>query len=87
MKINEPNRITNLQQYSSTRHTRAGQADGARRKDELTISPEAMELLESNRLNGAARPEKLAELKESVSSGTYHVDAGKIAEKLLPYLK
>ena len=87
MKINEPNRITNLQQYSNARQARAGQAGGTRRKDELTISPEAMELLESNRVNGAARPEKLAELKESVSSGTYHVDAGKIAEKLLPYLK
>ena len=36
---------------------------------------------------GAERAQRIGELKQSVSTGTYHVDAGKIAEKLWPYLK
>ena len=32
------------------------------------------------------RAAKVAKLKESVSKGTYHVEASKIAEKMLPFL-
>ncbi|GGF91549.1 flagellar biosynthesis anti-sigma factor FlgM [Paenibacillus abyssi] len=87
MKINEPGRISALQKYANHKGTRSGGAETTRRKDEVSISPEAKELLESNRAAQAGRTEKLNELKASVSAGTYHVEAGKLAEKLLPYLK
>jgi len=87
MKINEPNRISGLQPYNPSKGQRAEQTGAAKRKDQVTISPEAKELLESNRINQAERAEQLKQLKQEVSSGTYHVEAGKIAEKLLPYLK
>ncbi|MFS0725879.1 flagellar biosynthesis anti-sigma factor FlgM [Paenibacillus sp. 1P07SE] len=87
MKVNEPNRIAGLQQYNSNRGQRTEQTEAVKRKDQVTISSEAKELLESNRINQAGRAEQLSQLKQAVSSGTYHVEAGKIAEKLLPYLK
>ena len=87
MKVNEPNRIAGLQQYNQTRGQRTEQTEAVKRKDQVTISPEAKELLESNRINQAERSEQLSQLKQAISSGTYHVEAGKIAEKLLPYLK
>lgn len=52
----------------------------------MRISSEAQELLEAQGSNDTARLQKIQELKMSVSTGTYHVEAGQIAEKLLPYL-
>lgn len=40
-----------------------------------------------NRSSDADRVKKIQELKQQVASGTYRVDADKIAEKLLPYFK
>jgi negative regulator of flagellin synthesis FlgM len=34
-----------------------------------------------------AHRQRIDELKDAVSTGTYHVDARKIAEKLWPFLK
>jgi negative regulator of flagellin synthesis FlgM len=87
MKLNETQRISGLQNYGNTKHIRAGHTEPSKRKDEISISPEAMELLESERTNESGKTASLDDLRKSVSSGTYHVEAGKIAEKLLPYLK
>lgn len=87
MKLNEIGRIAGIQKYASGSSQRSEQASAPRRKDEVSISPEAKELLESERMNQAERAQKLSELKDSVSTGTYYVDAGRIADKLLPYLK
>lgn len=87
MKINESNRIGGANPYSKQAEFRAEGAKKAKQKDEVQISAEAKEMLTTSKLGGAERAERLNELKESVNSGTYHVDAGKIAEKLLPYLK
>lgn len=87
MKINESNRIGGTNPYSKQAEFRAEGAKKAKQKDEVQISAEAKEMLTTSKLNGAERAEQLEQLKKSVASGTYHVDAGKIAEKLLPYLK
>ena len=91
MKINDINRIGAVNPY---RKQVAGGPTGqvekkGKAQDGVQFSEEAMKLLESQ---GAAsvdptRAAKLADLKEAVATGTYKVDAGKVAEKLLPYLR
>lgn len=82
MKINNSGRIGVVQQYQKN-SIPAGPAysRGKIGKDELHISDAAKELL------GANRSERIEELKQSVENGTYQVEASKLAEKLLPYLK
>jgi negative regulator of flagellin synthesis FlgM len=90
MKINDSGRIGSVNPYKrSVEALHAGQVSKKdKAKDEVKISAEAKELLGTQ---SPARSEEktlhLEELKRSVASGTYHVDAGKVAEKLLPYLK
>lgn len=60
-------------------------------KDEVEISSEAKQLhgaqkSEATPIQAGASVEKLEALKQDISTGIYHVDANKIAEKLLPYL-
>ncbi|OUS75153.1 flagellar biosynthesis anti-sigma factor FlgM [Paenibacillus sp. MY03] len=86
MKINETNRIGGTNPYQKHSEFRAESAKKAKQKDEVQISAAAKEMLTTSKLNSTERTERLNELKQSVASGTYHVDAGKIAEKLLPYL-
>lgn len=83
MKINEPSRVGNVNPYrKTTGGNPASAASRTSKKDEVQISTEAKEMLSSVR-----NPEKLDELKKAVSTGTYHVDAQQVAEKLWPYLK
>lgn len=90
MKINENKRIGALNPYNKSNENRSAGIVGKKDKpkDQLEISSEAKELLSTS---GTTRtPEhlsRLEELRDSVNSGTYHVDAKKIAEKLLPYIK
>ncbi|MCC3379476.1 flagellar biosynthesis anti-sigma factor FlgM [Paenibacillus farraposensis] len=86
MKINETNRIGAINPYQRNMETgRQEEQKKSRRKDEVSISPEAMEML--NRSSDTDRVKKIQELKQQVVSGTYRVDADKIADKLLPYFK
>ncbi|ASR45604.1 flagellar biosynthesis anti-sigma factor FlgM [Paenibacillus kribbensis] len=86
MKINETNRIGAINPYQRNMETgRQEEQKKSRRKDEVSISPEAMEML--NRSSDTDRVKKIQDLKQQVASGTYRVDADKIAEKLLPYFK
>ena len=58
------------------------------KRDEVSISAEAQQMLNANSVGQADdKAEKLRELKRSVATGTYYVEARKIAEKLWPYLK
>jgi negative regulator of flagellin synthesis FlgM len=84
VKINETGRVGAIQSYKRSGESRAGETSGKKsgRRDEVQISSEAKELQGSS---GASR-QKINELKQAVSAGTYHVDAMKVAEKLLPYL-
>ena len=88
MKINDSNRINGVSnQYKIQHELRSESIKTKRRKDEVQISAAAKEMLSSSQVMTPERAKHIAELKQSVSSGTYHVEAGKIAEKLLPYLR
>ncbi|CAI6084321.1 flagellar biosynthesis anti-sigma factor FlgM [Cohnella sp. JJ-181] len=87
LKINETQRIANIRNvYGSAGDNAVNNKTAAKKKDNVSISPEALELLQSQQLNDADKTKKIEELKSAVSSGTYHVDAGKIADKLLPFI-
>jgi negative regulator of flagellin synthesis FlgM len=84
VKINETQRVGAIHSYKRSEESRTGETNSKKsgRRDEVQISSEAKELQDSS---GVSR-QKINELKQAVSSGTYHVDAMKVAEKLLPYL-
>jgi negative regulator of flagellin synthesis FlgM len=88
MKINESQRLANVQKlYGIYKGTGEGSSSSVKKKDEVSISSEALELLRSQQVTSADRTEKIDELKKSVSAGTYYVDEGKLAEKLLPFIR
>ncbi|NOV00478.1 flagellar biosynthesis anti-sigma factor FlgM [Paenibacillus planticolens] len=90
MKINENQRIGAINPYKKAGDSAYTQAAGkkGKPKDQVEISAEAKELLGAS---GTARTEeqtlRIEQLKSSVAAGTYRVDAAKLAEKILPYLK
>lgn len=91
MKINDTQRINAVNPYQRTAEAKAATGEKkAGRKDEATFSPEAMEMLKANATQASAnteRAQKIQSLKEQVAAGTYKVDAGALADKLLPFLK
>ncbi|MEF3353341.1 flagellar biosynthesis anti-sigma factor FlgM [Paenibacillus sp. GYB006] len=89
MKINESGRIGAIHSYSKNIES-AQQTEGKKtnRKDEITISPEAMEMLQKQeQVHNSERTQRIQELKQQVASGTYRVDTDKLAEKMMPYFK
>ncbi|MWC30922.1 flagellar biosynthesis anti-sigma factor FlgM [Paenibacillus sp. MMS18-CY102] len=87
MKINEPQRLGAVNPYAKHNEQRAAEASRKKKTDNVQISSEAMEMLQSQNVTSPERQKQIEALKEQVSTGTYHVESGKIAEKLLPYLK
>lgn len=87
MKINEGKRIGAANPYAKQNEMRSDNTKKAKQKDEVQISAAAKEMLSTSKLNDAERGERINELKRAVASGTYHVDSGKIAEKLLPFIR
>ncbi|GIP21762.1 flagellar biosynthesis anti-sigma factor FlgM [Paenibacillus sp. J22TS3] len=91
MKINDTGRIGSINSYQRQLENQRQLTDKKmKRKDEVSISNAAQELLQAQANEKAADParvQRLKELKEQVSSGTYQVDAGKLADKLAPYFK
>ncbi|GAB6991329.1 flagellar biosynthesis anti-sigma factor FlgM [Paenibacillus pini] len=89
MKINETGRIGGVNPYQRNIEAQRQEVQKpARRKDEISISSEAMEMLEAQVVNtDPERVKKIEDLKQQVSSGTYQVESGKVAEKLMPYFK
>lgn len=87
MKINDINRVTGINKgYQNQMEYRQFNQKSSK-KDEVQISQAAQELLESSRAEGSERAEQIKALKQAVQTGTYHVEAGKLAEKLLPFFK
>ncbi|NBI27730.1 flagellar biosynthesis anti-sigma factor FlgM [Chengkuizengella marina] len=86
MKINKINPVNAIQNYRQQQDINQEKkaSKKAMQRDEVQISPEAKELLDAK---PTEREEKIEDLKQSVSNGTYQVDTNKIAEKLLPYFK
>ena len=89
MKINETGRVGNINPYQRNIDNRDNQVSNKKRQtDQVSISLEAKEMLDAqNKVNEPARTARIQELKEAVSTGTYHVEANKLAEKLMPYFK
>ncbi|TFE29025.1 flagellar biosynthesis anti-sigma factor FlgM [Cohnella luojiensis] len=87
MKINDSQRIGAYRTYQQQSETRASQTSGKRRKDEVQFSAEAMELLGAQRTEDPNRAQRIEALKKEVAAGTYKVDSGKLAEKLLPFVR
>lgn len=87
MKINETNRIGAYNHYQKQMEQRIDGANKKKQKDIVEISAEAKEMLSTSKTNSPERQQRLDELKQSIAAGTYKVDAGKLADKLLPYLK
>lgn len=88
MKINDTQRVGGINPYRRNQDSKSLRTDKKDLgKDQIQISSEAKELLEANVAQSTSQAEKVQQLKQSVATGTYHVEAGKIAEKLLPYLK
>ncbi|MEX1028746.1 MAG: flagellar biosynthesis anti-sigma factor FlgM [Paenibacillaceae bacterium] len=89
MKINDVNRIGSVNPYrNNTPSGNASSVVGKGKKDQVQISEEALKLLESQAAAPVdpARMKQIEQLKDAVSTGTYSVDASKVADKLLPYL-
>lgn len=89
MKINETGRVGAINNYQRQVESQRKDSDlKARRKDEVSISTEAKELLKAQEIaQDPARAERIEDLKSQVSSGTYNIDAGALADKLAPYFK
>lgn len=91
MKINETQRVGPINPYrrNADAYTAHTVNKKEKQKDEVQISSEALELLGAKEVESAqgVRSQKLEDLKQAVSTGTYHVDARKIAEKLWPFVK
>ncbi|WP_435922728.1 flagellar biosynthesis anti-sigma factor FlgM [Paenibacillus sp. DYY-L-2] len=89
MKINETGRVGGVNPYQRNIENREQFMDKKKKQvDQVSISAEAKGMLEvQNRAQDPERVKRIADLKEAVSTGTYYVDANKIAEKLAPYFK
>ena len=90
MKINETGRINAINPYQRTAELqKQEQIKKSARKDEVSISDEAIQLLKAQNSSkiDTERSNKIESLKQQVSAGTYQVDAAKLAETLAPYFK
>ncbi|USB32845.1 flagellar biosynthesis anti-sigma factor FlgM [Paenibacillus sp. YPG26] len=91
MKINETGRIGSINSYQRQLDNQRQLTDNkTKRKDEVSISTAAQELLQAQATEKASDPQRaqrIQELKAQVAAGTYKVDADKLAEKLAPYFK
>ncbi|MCM3493483.1 flagellar biosynthesis anti-sigma factor FlgM [Paenibacillus sp. FSL K6-1566] len=89
MKINESGRVNGVNSYQRNIESRELQHidKNKRKKDEVSISPEAMELSAQSKVQDPERAEKIQRLKEAVSNGTYEVPADRLVDKLLPYFQ
>lgn len=87
MKINETGRVGAVNSYQKQNGQHINATNKKKQTDQVQISSEAKELQSMNLAQSSERAAKLNSLKQQVQTGTYRVEAGKIAEKLLPYLK
>lgn len=81
MRIERPNSVQSVNPYRQ-QEMRQEEARTRGKRDQLEISNEALELQRGQETE-VERAARIEELKEQVQAGTYHVDAGLVAEKLL----
>ncbi|MFI2857111.1 flagellar biosynthesis anti-sigma factor FlgM [Paenibacillus sp. JSM ZJ436] len=89
MKINETGRVGGVHAYQ--RNIESHKQEDTKKtwkKDELSISAEAMEMLQAQgKTQDIGRAKKIQDLKAQVDAGTYQVEADKLAERLLPHFR
>jgi negative regulator of flagellin synthesis FlgM len=88
MKINGNDRIGSVNPYKKSQdvHQSASRSKLEKKKDQVEISSEGKELLETQAI-GTTSQEKIESLKKEVSTGMYHVSAQLLADKIFPFLK
>lgn len=89
MKINEWQRLTstNNGRPTTNKEKTISSAPSAPMKDEILLSTQAKELLESQRKAEQTRADHLETLRTAVENGTYQVDAQALAEKVWPHVE
>ncbi|OGX68587.1 MAG: flagellar biosynthesis anti-sigma factor FlgM [Paenibacillus sp. RIFOXYA1_FULL_44_5] len=88
MKVNGMPPVGGINPYNRQQNLHAEQTGKTKkRKDEIEISSEAKEMLDAKAVQTEGRQQTIQDLQKSVQTGTYHVDARKIAEKMLPFIK
>jgi negative regulator of flagellin synthesis FlgM len=87
LKINDVGRIGMTNPYHKQSEQREARTERKKQTDNIQISKEAQDMHSIENQSQQERVNQIANLKEQVQTGTYFVDAGKLAEKLLPFLK
>jgi negative regulator of flagellin synthesis FlgM len=88
MKINDdptPDKLVKLSDNRAAEHCPEGPSP-AHRKDRVSLSPQARELLSAQRALAAipdVRAEKVAEIKARIADGSYRIDSEKIAAEMI----
>lgn len=86
MKIQGTGYVNHVNPYNKNQSRDQAAVSDSKRSDQLSISEEAKALLDQ--LSGKhdqERRQKVEELKREIESGTYKVEAGKVAEKLMEW--
>jgi len=93
MEIMEKNPFVRLDAYIKNANDTAPSAGkgkeksgGVAREDNVILSPRAKAIQEAKQLLDAVpdvREERIAEIKKQIEAGTYQVDAGKVAAKMV----
>ena len=84
MRIEAYNQVTQI--YNSSRATKAKGADGVKKRDEVQISRAGRDYQVAKQAVAEApdiRADKVAALKSSIASGSYKVETGDFAAKLI----
>lgn len=83
MKIQGSN-LAKLAAYHTQLQQQTRQEKTENRKDQLNISNEAMRL-QKNKQPDTERAEHVQSIKKAVQSGTYQVEAEKVAQKMIDF--
>jgi negative regulator of flagellin synthesis FlgM len=88
MKITDSQTPAKLIKVSDNRAAESHPKDSspARRRDRVSLSPQARELLKAQRLLAAipdVREDKVEEIKARIADGTYRIDSDQIAAKMI----
>lgn len=86
MKIN---RMNYTQVISKLEKNRAGSSESnvTAKKDSISISSESIKLNEYLKNRGSSETDKVERIKAELQEGTYKVDSGKLADKILSRMK
>ncbi len=88
MKITDSQTPAKLIKVSDNRAAESHPKDSspARRRDRVSLSPQARELLKAQRVLAAipdVREDKVEEIKARIADGTYRIDSDQIAAKMI----